>query len=171
MASTEHMDNREGVFGMTLDNPDAARLGAGGSLLTRRRTPVVLQTETAECGIACLAMIAGHYGRRMDLPALRKHYDVSLKGMTLHDVVHLAHKLNQASFVAFTLSSWRSIGSVRAAALRTGRACVRSTPCSGPWISRCAGFQARSLKRCILPRADSRRRMVVGAWLPARLAR
>ena len=65
----------------------------GGSLLKKRRTPVVLQTETAECGMACLAMIAGHYGHRLDLPALRKHYDVSLKGMTLHDVVRLAHKL------------------------------------------------------------------------------
>ncbi len=65
----------------------------GGSLFSKRRTPIVLQTETAECGMACLAMIAGHYGHRLDLPALRKHYDVSLKGMTLHDVVHLAHKL------------------------------------------------------------------------------
>jgi ATP-binding cassette, subfamily B, bacterial CvaB/MchF/RaxB len=68
-------------------------LSGSGSLFNRRRTPVVLQTEVAECGMACLAMIAGHYGHRLDLPALRKHYDVSLKGMTLHDVVHLAHKL------------------------------------------------------------------------------
>jgi ATP-binding cassette subfamily B protein RaxB len=68
-------------------------LSGSGSLFNRRRTPVVLQTEVAECGMACLAMIAGHYGHRLDLPALRKHYDVSLKGMTLHDVVDLAHKL------------------------------------------------------------------------------
>src|ERR1700755_3375146 len=76
---------------MTPDGPDA--FPGRASLLNRRRTPIVLQTETAECGMACLAMIAGHYGHRMDLPALRKHYDVSLKGMTLHDVVQLAHKL------------------------------------------------------------------------------
>ena len=69
-----------------------ASLAARG-LFSKRRTPVVLQTEAAECGMACLAMIAGHYGHRLDLPALRKHYDVSLKGMTLHDVVQLAHKL------------------------------------------------------------------------------
>ncbi len=30
--------------------------------LTRRRTPLVLQTEAAECGLACLAMIAARYG-------------------------------------------------------------------------------------------------------------
>ena len=69
-----------------------ASLAAGG-LFGKPRTPVVLQTEAAECGMACLAMIAGRYGHRLDLPALRKHYHVSLKGMTLHDVVQLAHKL------------------------------------------------------------------------------
>ena len=30
--------------------------------LSRRRTPLVLQTEAAECGRACLAMIDGRYG-------------------------------------------------------------------------------------------------------------
>jgi hypothetical protein len=40
-----------------------------------------------------------------------------------------------------------------------------------PWMSRCAGFHVRSLNRCILPSADSRRRIIVGAWLSARLAR
>lgn len=53
----------------------------------------MLQTEAAECGLACLAMVAGHYRHRSDLLSLRKHYDVSLKGMTLHDIVRLAHKL------------------------------------------------------------------------------
>ncbi len=67
---------------------------AAARLFGRHRTPVVLQTETAECGMACIAMIAGHYGHRLDLPALRRLYDISLKGMTLHDVVRLAHKLS-----------------------------------------------------------------------------
>ena len=40
--------------------------------IVRRRTPLILQTETAECGLACLAMIAGRYGHRVDLPALRQ---------------------------------------------------------------------------------------------------
>src|SRR4051812_48481718 len=64
-----------------------------GAILGTRRTPVVLQTEAAECGMACLAMIASHYGHRVDLPALRRHYSISLKGMTLHDVVRLAAQL------------------------------------------------------------------------------
>ena len=65
----------------------------GLSFTGRGRLPLIRQSEAAECGLACLAMIAGHYGHRSDLLSLRKHYDVSLKGMTLHDVVRLAHKL------------------------------------------------------------------------------
>ena len=41
------------------------------AVMVRRRTPLVLQTEAAECGLACLAMLAGRYGHRVDLPALR----------------------------------------------------------------------------------------------------
>lgn len=63
------------------------------AIFGRRRTPIVRQTETAECGLACLAMIAGHHGHRMDLPALRRNYNLSLKGMTLHDVVRIASRL------------------------------------------------------------------------------
>ncbi|HDL6161913.1 TPA: peptidase C39, partial [Mannheimia haemolytica] len=29
----------------------------------RRRIPVILQTETAECGLACLAMMLGYYDK------------------------------------------------------------------------------------------------------------
>jgi ATP-binding cassette subfamily B protein RaxB len=67
------------------------------SVLIRRRTPLVLQTETAECGLACLAMIAGRYGHRVDLPALRLRYSVSLRGTTLHDLVGLASSMGLAT--------------------------------------------------------------------------
>ena len=55
-----------------------------------------------------------------------------------------------------------------AAGFCTGRPRVRSTACSGSWMARCDGFQGKSLSRCILPIADSRRRIVLGAWLLAR---
>lgn len=55
-----------------------------------RRTPIVLQSEAAECGIACLAMVSGAHGHRMDLPAIRRHHDISLKGTTLRDLIHVA---------------------------------------------------------------------------------
>ena len=60
------------------------------SIFCLRDTPIVLQSETAECGMACVAMISGRYGHRIDLPALRRHYQLSHQGMTLHDLIKLA---------------------------------------------------------------------------------
>ena len=62
-----------------------------------RRTPLILQTETAECGLACLAMIAGRYGHRVDLPALRQSYNLSLRGTTLQDLVRIASGMRLAT--------------------------------------------------------------------------
>jgi ATP-binding cassette subfamily B protein RaxB len=62
-----------------------------------RRTPLILQTETAECGLACLAMIAARYGHRVDLPALRQSYNLSLRGTTLHDLVRIASGMRLAT--------------------------------------------------------------------------
>ena len=61
-----------------------------------RSTPLVLQTEAAECGLACLAMIAGHHGHRIDLATLRGRHAVSLKGSTLADLMRLAGNLSLA---------------------------------------------------------------------------
>ena len=65
--------------------------------IVRRTTPLILQTEAAECGLACLAMIAGRYGHRTDLQALRQRSSVSLRGTTLHDIVRLASNLKLAT--------------------------------------------------------------------------
>jgi ATP-binding cassette subfamily B protein RaxB len=67
------------------------------AVMVRRRTPLVLQTEAAECGLACLAMLAGRYGHRVDLPALRQHYSLSLRGTTLSDLVRLASSMRLAT--------------------------------------------------------------------------
>lgn len=63
----------------------------------RQRLPVVMQTEATECGLACMAMIAGYYGLNMDLHALRKHFKVSLKGMSLRNLIVLADRLSLGS--------------------------------------------------------------------------
>jgi ATP-binding cassette subfamily B protein RaxB len=59
-----------------------------------RRTPLVMQTEAAECGLACLAMVAGYYGYRTDLATLRQKYSISLKGTTLAGLTKIAAELN-----------------------------------------------------------------------------
>lgn len=64
------------------------RLGLGG-----HRVPVVLQTEAAECGLACLAMVASAHGHRTDLATLRQRFSVSSKGVTLKELVRMAEAL------------------------------------------------------------------------------
>ena len=62
-----------------------------------RRTPMILQTEASECGLASLAMIASYFGYEADLADLRRRYGFSLKGATLKDLVHIADQLGFAT--------------------------------------------------------------------------
>lgn len=62
-----------------------------------RKLPMLLQTEAAECGLACLAMIASFFGYQTDLAHLRRRYGVSLRGATLKDLMRLADCLGMAS--------------------------------------------------------------------------
>ena len=59
----------------------------------RKRLPVILQTEAAECGLACLAMVARYYGHDLDLPGLRRKASLSLKGANLKRVIEIAGQL------------------------------------------------------------------------------
>ena len=58
-----------------------------------RRTPFVAQTEAAECGLACLAMIAGFHGLKTDILALRQRYSVSSLGMSLNQLLDVSERL------------------------------------------------------------------------------
>ncbi len=49
----------------------------------RRKTPIIIQSEAAECGIACLAMISGYYGYSIDLFNFRNKYGSPSQGVTL----------------------------------------------------------------------------------------
>ncbi len=60
----------------------------------RSGLPVILQSEAAECGLACLAMIATHHGHETDLISLRRRFSISMKGTTLKDILTLAQRLN-----------------------------------------------------------------------------
>ena len=56
----------------------------------RRSLPLIRQTEAAECGLACLAMVASYHGHRTDMNSLRRRYPVSLKGVSLRDLMEIA---------------------------------------------------------------------------------
>lgn len=64
------------------------------SLFSRRRVPVVKQTEVAECGLACLAMVAGYHGHNIDLGTLRRRFAVAMTGLSLLDLSHFASGLS-----------------------------------------------------------------------------
>ncbi|AHL35477.1 ABC transporter [Pseudomonas brassicacearum] len=63
------------------------------SLHWRRRLPLLLQTEATECGLACLGMILGYHGHNSSLHELRNRFQTSLKGMTLKQIIQIAHRL------------------------------------------------------------------------------
>jgi ATP-binding cassette subfamily B protein RaxB len=68
---------------------DALRLSPWGT----PRVPLLLQTEAAECALACLAMVVAAHGHRTDLPTLRQRFSLSLKGATMADLVRMAGEL------------------------------------------------------------------------------
>ncbi|MBS0214729.1 MAG: peptidase domain-containing ABC transporter [Proteobacteria bacterium] len=51
---------------------------------------ITLQSEAAECGLACLAMVLNHHDRNVDLSDLRRTQSVSLKGGALKDLLKIA---------------------------------------------------------------------------------
>lgn len=65
------------------------RLGLGGG----KATPLIQQSEASECGLACLAMVAGYHGLKTDLATLRRRFSVSMKGTTLKVLLNIAEQI------------------------------------------------------------------------------
>jgi ATP-binding cassette, subfamily B, bacterial CvaB/MchF/RaxB len=59
----------------------------------RRRLPVIQGSEAAECGLACMAMIARYHGHDVDLNGLRQRFSLSMSGATLRSIMGLADSL------------------------------------------------------------------------------
>lgn len=55
--------------------------------------PVILQSEAAECGLACLCMISSFHGQRRSLSELRRLFSVSMKGTSLKSIMQMADSL------------------------------------------------------------------------------
>lgn len=66
-------------------------------LQLRSRVPLVHQTESSECGLACLAMICSHYGKQSNLIALRQQFNLSARGTTLAGMTQIAEQLGLAT--------------------------------------------------------------------------
>lgn len=63
----------------------------------RSQPPIIIQAEATECGLACMAMLAGHYGYQIDLPAIRRKFPTSLKGVTIRNLVTMGAALGLAT--------------------------------------------------------------------------
>jgi ATP-binding cassette subfamily B protein RaxB len=61
------------------------------------RLPLILQTEAAECGLACIAMIASFHGDGYDLAQLRRRYGMSQRGASLKDMIAIADHLGMTA--------------------------------------------------------------------------
>ena len=62
------------------------------ALSKNNKLPIILQSEAAECGLACLAMVLSYHGMHATLLSLRQQYNMSLKGASLKDVISIANK-------------------------------------------------------------------------------
>ncbi|MGE8268311.1 MAG: peptidase domain-containing ABC transporter [Stenotrophomonas geniculata] len=54
---------------------------------------VILQSESAECGLAALAMVADHHGQHGGLAVLRQRFNLSLKGLRLDRLVQISQQI------------------------------------------------------------------------------
>lgn len=54
-----------------------------------RKLPMYMQSEEAECGLACIAMIANFHGHNIDLHSLRSIIATAGRGMNLLEMRHL----------------------------------------------------------------------------------
>ena len=53
----------------------------------------VRQAEGGECGLACLTMVARHYGDKRDLSAWRRRFPLSTRGSSLKDLIAIADQM------------------------------------------------------------------------------
>ena len=67
--------------------------GFSARLFARKSTPLVLQMESSECGLACLAMVAGHFGNDTRIEDLRAKFEVSVRGTSLNDIASMADQI------------------------------------------------------------------------------
>jgi ATP-binding cassette subfamily B protein RaxB len=63
----------------------------------RKRVPLVLQTEAAECGLACLAMIASYHGYEIDLASLRRRFPTSQQCVNLQQLIQVGQQIQLGS--------------------------------------------------------------------------
>ncbi|EDT1279434.1 peptidase domain-containing ABC transporter [Salmonella enterica] len=83
--------------GRSMSNGNVRRMINQLDMRWRSRVPVIHQTETSECGLACLAMICGHFGKNIDLISLRRKFNLSSRGANLAGINSIAEQLGMVT--------------------------------------------------------------------------
>ncbi|WCM25187.1 peptidase domain-containing ABC transporter [Sphingomonas sp. QA11] len=72
-----------------------AKLDLG--VFSRSRIRPISQTEVAECGLACLAMVAGYHGLEVDLGTFRRRFAISSRGARLSSLIKIADSIGMST--------------------------------------------------------------------------
>lgn len=69
-----------------------------------------MQAESAECGLACLAMTSNYYGKKLDVASLRTLFGSASRGMSMGAVAECARRLgfsaSASQFQPYELVGW-----------------------------------------------------------------
>jgi len=57
------------------------------------KLPVFLQSEVAECGTTCIAMVAYYHGYKINMLAMRQKYPVGNQGITVKQILKIADEI------------------------------------------------------------------------------
>ena len=57
------------------------------SFSRKRRLPIIHGVEAAECGLACMSMIAKYHGHDVDLGGMRQKFTLFMSGATLRSIM------------------------------------------------------------------------------------
>lgn len=52
-----------------------------------KKLPIVFQGEMADCGLACINMLTAYWGLEVDLSALKRRYDSTIEGLSIHSIM------------------------------------------------------------------------------------
>ncbi|MDO8942694.1 MAG: cysteine peptidase family C39 domain-containing protein, partial [Desulfobacterales bacterium] len=66
---------------------------AGLNLPGRKALPEIRANEVAECGLACMTMVARYHGHDLDLNGLRQRFPASMAGASLGTLIEMADDL------------------------------------------------------------------------------
>jgi ATP-binding cassette subfamily B protein RaxB len=85
------------VLAVPMDKGNLAALMQRLQFGLHRRLPAFWQSESAECGLVCLTMIAHYYGDNVEPHAMRARFNVSAHGATLAQLMAFASDLQLQS--------------------------------------------------------------------------